>query len=148
MPKKIVIRQAPVQTVFDVHGKIPEFKEAGYDLNVFEDRLKGKKNLLSVGFVDEVPAGYMVSYERWEDGSIYCWLAGVAPEFRRNGIMTRLMAALGKWAKEKGYKKITIKTRNSRRGMLVFLVKNGFNFTHIQPKGRIEESRIMLEKTL
>ena len=148
MPKKIVIRQAPVQTVFDVHMKIPEFKEAGYDLDVFEDRLKGKKHHLSVGFVDEIPAGYMVSYERWEDGSIYCWLAGVAPAFRRCGVMTRLMAALGKWAKEKGYKKITIKTRNNRREMLVFLVKNGFNFTHIQPKGRIEESRIMLEKSL
>jgi ribosomal protein S18 acetylase RimI-like enzyme len=148
MPKKILIRQAPLQTVLDVHGKIPEFKGAGYDLDVFEERLKGKNHLISVGFVDEVPAGYMASYERWEDGSIYCWMAGVDPEFRRHGIMTRLMATLGKWAKEKGYKKITIKTRNNRREMLAFLVKNGFNFTHIKPKSRIEENRIMLEKSL
>jgi GNAT superfamily N-acetyltransferase len=148
MQKKIVIRQAPLQTVLDVHEKIPEFKGAGYDLNVFEDRLKGKSHLISVGFVEEVPAGYMMSYERWADGSIYCWLAGVDPEFRRHGVMTRLMAALGKWAKEKGYKKITIKTRNNRREMLAFLVKNGFNFTHIKSKGRIEENRIMLEKTI
>ncbi len=148
MPKKIVIREAPLQTVLDVHEKIPEFRGAGYDLGVCEDRLKGKDGHLSVVFMDEVPAGYMVAYQRWDDGSVYCWLAGVVPEFRRHGLMTRLMAFLGKYAKRKGYKKITIKTRNSRREMLAFLVKNGFNFTHIQPKSRIEENRIILEKTI
>ena len=148
MKKVIVIRQAPLQTVMDVHGKISEFRGAGYDQAVFEDRLKGKKCLLSVGFIGNAPAGYMVAYERWEDGSIYCWLAGVLPEFRRLGIMTRLMAALEKWAKAEKYKKITIKTRNARREMLAFLVKRGFNFTHIQPKHRMEENRLLLEKVL
>ena len=148
MPKKIVIRQAPPRTVLDVHDKIPEFRGAGYDLSVFEERLKGKKHLFLVGFADEVPAGYMVAYERWGDGSIYCWLAGVIPEFRRHGILTRLMGSLAEWAKGEGYKKIAIKTRNNRREMLAFLVKNGFDFTNVQPKGRVSENRILLEKIL
>ena len=148
MPKKIVIRQASPQTALDVHGKVPEFVGAGYDLSVFEDRLKGEKSHLSVAFVGEAPVGYMASYERWNDGSIYCWMAGVVPEFRHQGLMTRLMADLEKWAKSKGYKKVSVKTRNNHREMLEFLVGNGFDFVRVQPKGKAAENRIFLEKKL
>lgn len=148
MSQKIVIRQAPLSAVMEAHAKIPEFVGAGYDRDAFEERLKGEKSLLSVAFSGKVAAGYMVSYEREEDGSIYCWMAGVAPEFRRNGILTGLMLDLEKWAKAEGYKKVTIKTRNSRREMLMFLVRNGFDITHVQPKGKVSENRILLEKKL
>jgi len=147
MPKKIFIRQVPLGKLMEVHDKIPEFEGAGYDLSAFEERLKGR-NRISVAFAGKVPAGYMASYERSADGSIYCWMAGVVPEYRRNGILTALMDDLEGWAKAEGYKKITIKTRNSRREMLAFLVRNGFDFTHVEPKGKIQENRILLEKRL
>jgi GNAT superfamily N-acetyltransferase len=147
MAMTIGVKPSNLDLVMDVHAKIPEFKGAGYDRGVFEQRLKAKHVLLT-GFAGKTPAGYLAAYERWEDGSIYCWLTGVDPAFRRHGILTKLMASLEQWAKSHGYQKITIKTRNCRREMLSFLVKNGFQFTHVQTKTKISENRILLEKTL
>ncbi len=45
------------------------------------------------------------------------------------------------WAKSKGYNTLKIKTRNNRREMLSFLVKNGFYFISIEPKENIEEKQ-------
>ncbi len=52
------------------------------------------------------------------------------------------------WAKRQGYSKLKIKTRNARREMLSFLVKNGFNFTEVEKKENIIENRINLEKII
>jgi len=50
-------------------------------------------------------------------------MAGVNPNFRKKGILKKLMNYQDNWAKEKGYKKIKIKTRNARREMLSYLIK-------------------------
>lgn len=53
-----------------------------------------------------------------------------------------------KWAKEKHYDKIKIKTRNNRREMLGYLVKYGFFFTEVVQHPNIDDNRILLEKKL
>ena len=73
-------------------------------------------------------------------------MTGVNPLFRRLGILNKLMQHLQDWARNHGYNKIIIKTRNNRREMLSYLVKTGYNFTEVQPQSSIEDNRILLEK--
>ena len=52
------------------------------------------------------------------------------------------------WAKDKGYHILKIKTRNNRREMLSFLIRNGFYFTEVEAKENIKDNRINLQKDI
>ena len=147
MEKDIAIKEDYVDVAVKVNATIVEFGEP-YDNAYFENRYVGKEKLILVAYVDNQPAGYMVSYNKDNDGSFYCWMAGVDPNFRRLGILKKLMDYLIDWVKKRGYKKIMIKTRNNRREMLSFLVKVGFNFVEIQERPLIEDNWILLEKEI
>ena len=75
-------------------------------------------------------------------------MAGVDNNYRRLGALTALMNYQMNWAKKKGYNKLKIRTRNNRREMLSFLVKNGFNFVSVEQRDNITENRINLEHDL
>ena len=60
-------------------------------------------------------------------------------------LLTAMMEYLKNWSKEQGYKNLRIKTRNTRREMLSFLVKNNFNFYEIEAQENIRDNRICLE---
>ena len=75
-------------------------------------------------------------------------MAGVDPEYRRLGILTELMKYQENWAKQKGFITLRIKTRNNRREMLSFLVKNNFNFLNVEKREKVQDNRINLEKSL
>lgn len=53
-----------------------------------------------------------------------------------------------KRAKENWYNKIRIKTRNNKRQMLAYLVKNWFNFVEVVKSEDINDNRILLEKMI
>ncbi len=147
MEKNIVIKEDPIEIAVAVNATITEF-EPRYNKEYFQERLEGKDSLVLVAYVENQPAGYMVSYKKYDDNSFYCWMAGVNPAFRRLGILHKLMQGLFDWAEKHDYKKITIKTRNNRREMLSYLVRAGFNFTEVQPRTPIEDNRILLEKVI
>lgn len=147
MSEEIIIKEAPIKEAVAVNAKIIEFGEP-YDKDYFEKRYAGKDKLILVAYVGDQPAGYIVAYDKFGDGSLYCWMAGVDPQFRRMGILRAMMDHQDGWAKKKGYKKIKIKTRNNRREMLAYFVKHGFLFTEVQPKSDINDNRIILEKNL
>ncbi|MGM5487790.1 MAG: N-acetyltransferase family protein [Nanobdellota archaeon] len=138
------IVEASIEEVVQANARIPEF--GPYDAAYFEDRCADA--LALVAYVDGQPAGYIVSYDRFQDGSLYCWMAGVDPDFRRQGVLSGLMDYQYAWAREQGYTKIRIKTRNTRRKMLSFLVSSGYLFTAVEGYDRVEENRILLEKDL
>lgn len=147
MKNIIVIEEDSIDVAVQVNATIIEFDES-YSKEYFEERYKDKDKLILVAYVDNQPVGYAVAYDRNNDGSFYCWMAGVNPQFRRLGIMKKLMEYLNYWAKNEGYKKITIKTRNNRREMLAFLIKAGFNFIEVQPHPFTEDNRILLERII
>jgi ribosomal protein S18 acetylase RimI-like enzyme len=140
----IEIKEVPIETALIVEKNIPEFTTK-YSKESYEDRLKDKTHLITVAFIDNKPAGYMISYNRYNDGSIYCWMTGVDPNFRKMGLLTQMMEFLKNWSKEKNFNKIKIKTRNSRREMLAYLIKNNFLLTSVEPKEDITENRILAE---
>lgn len=89
--------------------------------------------------------GYLIAYDSG-DSSFYCWLAGVSKEHRRKGALTKMMEYLENWMRKNGYTKLTIKTRNDKREMLKYLVKNDFDFTKVETMPNQKENRIYLEK--
>jgi ribosomal protein S18 acetylase RimI-like enzyme len=147
MSEEIIIKEVPIEEATRVNAKIVEFG-GPYGKDYFEKRYEGKDKLILVAYADGQPAGYIVAYDKFGDGSLYCWMAGVDPAFRRMGILRAMMDHQDSWAKKKGYKKIKIKTRNNRREMLAYLVKHGFLFTEVQVKSDIRDNRILLEKEI
>ncbi len=144
---KISVKEVPIEEAVKVNSTIIEFDES-YSKNYFEERYNGKTHLIIVAYVDDKPTGYIVGYDRFNDGSFYCWMAGVDPKFRKMGVLKALMDYEEKWAKNKGYGKIRIKTRNNRREMLAYLVKYGFLLTEVESRDNIEENRILFEKKI
>ena len=147
MNEEIVVKEVLIEDAVAVNATITEFNEP-YAKEYFEERYGDKEKLIIVAYVSGTAAGYVVSYDRDEDGSFYCWMAGVNPEFRGRGVLKALMDYQEKWAKSKGYGKIKVKTRNNRREMLGYLVKYGFYFTGAEEHSNIEENRIFLEKKI
>jgi GNAT superfamily N-acetyltransferase len=144
----INVNDSTIEDVYKIHLEIPEFRDPDDTLANFKKRLQDKVSLVLAGSVQNQPAGYLIAYDRWSDSSIFCWMAAVKPDFRRKGIFKSLMEYQYRWARDHGYKSIKIITRNSRREMLSYLVKNGFNFLEVDQRPKVEENRIILEKDL
>jgi len=147
MTQKTIVKEVPIEEALKVNATIVEFQEYTKKED-FENRYKDKERLIIVAYLDNQPAGYLVGYDEVSDGSFYCWMGGVNPKFRKQGVFKALMNYQEKWAKIKGYKKIKIKTRNNRREMLAYLVKYGFYFTEVERHPNIEDNRILLEKKI
>lgn len=145
----IEVKEVEIEEAIKVHKNVIEFDELNPTKEHFENRYKDKKHVIIVAYYNNVPVGYIIGYDKFEDGeSFYCWMAGVDINYRRLGALTSLMEYQEKWAREQGYKVLKIKTRNNKRNMLSFLVKNNFYFTSVEQRENIEDNRINLQKNL
>ena len=138
--KEIIVREVDIEEAVKVNKNVLEFDD---NINItkeyFENRYKDTEKLIIVAYYQNQPIGYIIGYDKFKDNkeSFYCWMAGVDYRYRRLGALTALMEYQMNWAKEKGYQNLKIKTRNSRREMLSFLVKNEFNFTSVEEQENI-----------
>lgn len=144
MTDAVLVKEVPIEEAVKVNATIVEFGEA-YSKEYFENRYKGKEPLILGAYLEEKPAGYIVGYDKYEDGSFYCWMAGVNPQFRRKGVLKSLMNYQEQWARNHGYISLKIKTRNNKREMLSYLVKYGFLFRQVIERNDRYENRILLE---
>lgn len=147
MSKDVIVKEASVDEAVKVNSTIIEFAEP-YDRDYMESRYAGKEKLIIVSYIDNEPTGYIIGYDAFDDGSFYCWMAGVNPKYRKMGSLKALMDYEEKWAKDRGYNKIKIKTWNNKRAMISYLVKYGFNFTEVVEYPNIGENRLLLEKEI
>lgn len=148
MKNNIIVKEVPIDEAVKVNRNVIEFDGKDTKAEDFERRYQDKDKLIIVAYYENVPIGYIIGYDRDNDGSFYCWMAGVDNNYRRLGALTSLMNYQMNWAKNKGYTKLKIRTRNNRREMLSFLVKNDFNFVSVENKEDITENRINLEHDL
>ncbi len=142
----IIVKESTVEDALVVNSTINEFDK--YEKEHFESKYKNKDHLILVAYIENKPVGYTISYDKYQDGSFYCWMAGVDTNYRRKGVLKFLMDYLFNWAKVKGYKKIRLKTRNNRREMLSYLIKNGFDFLAVKKMKLIKNYRIFAVKKL
>lgn len=143
----LVIREASLYEIFPAHQAIPEFDSPG-SVEEFQKQLEGKESVLVlVALSDEKPVGYLIGY-REEADAFYVWMSGVVKDFRRKGVLKNLMDIVIEWARKQKFDHVTIKTRNSRRAMLAYLISNGFLIKGVEPRYSAEETRIWLELPL
>jgi len=143
----IKVKETSIDVAVSVHAQIPELPEAPADKKYFTDRYKGKEHLIVCAYDLATPTGYLIGYDKG-DKLFYLWMAGVIPEYRNHGAFTAMIDYMFKWAQKKGYKKIQIKTRNDKREMLKFLVKNDFNFVSVETMPKIGDNRVLMEKEI
>ncbi len=80
--------------------------------------------------------------------SFYRWMAGVNPQHRRKGVLSLIMDYEEEWARKRGYNNIKVKTRNTFRGMLIYVIIYGFNITGVVEVQSGRENWILLTKEI
>ncbi len=131
MNNDVVIKEATLQEIADLEKKIPEFARSN-PVEKLDERIKGRQHLAIIAYVDDKPVGYSLSYNRLDNGALYCWIAAVLPEFRRQGVYKTLAKYRMQWAKDNEFSMLRIKTRNQYREILSFLVQNNWMFDEIK----------------
>lgn len=132
---------------FSIHQQIPEFQIDSTTYKQLNERINNVKHLIIlVAHVDNQPVGYLMGYERYS--SFYTWIAGVLPSHRRHGVFIQLMDRIEQLAKQKNYQLLTIKTRNSFKSMLLFLISHDFKLIDIDKRQSVDTHRLILEKQL
>jgi GNAT superfamily N-acetyltransferase len=139
------IKEISLNNIIKINQMIPEMGEE--TIKSLNERLNGKKYYAFGNYYKKNLVGYLLAYEESKK-KFYVWLAGTIPEYRRKGVMKALMDYVEKMAKEKGFKIVKIKTKNSRRAQLFNLIKREYNITSVEEKEIIKENKINLEKRL
>nr|WP_081943048.1 GNAT family N-acetyltransferase [Cedecea neteri] len=142
----MTVRHASLEEILALYHRLPEFGDCRTVADL-QTRLAANQTSQLIACVNGVPAGFKLGYALGET-EFYSWLGGVLPEFRRDGVAQALLVEQEKWAKEQGYRKLTVKTRNKFRGMLMMLLKNGYQLIEIEPKGDPDDYRLLLQKSL
>jgi len=133
-------RELPV--IVDLFNEV--FRPAR-DLTFFERRLKGRMNpLILLAQVDGRPAGFAIGYEN-KPRTFYCWLIGVLPDFRRAGIASQLMEAMGAWARDNGYRIVRFECFNSQRPMLHLAISQNYDIVGMRFDSDTGQNLIILE---
>lgn len=144
---EFTIKEGSIEEAIEMCNLLPEF-EKPYGKFEFEKRLKEKKYLILICYYYGMPVGFKLGYDRFGDGSFYSWLGGVLPGFRRNGVADRLQIRQEEWAREQGFQRILVKTRNKFQNMIRFLISHGFQIVGCKEKGLITDYRIEMQKEL
>jgi GNAT superfamily N-acetyltransferase len=141
------LREASLAELLWVHQRIPEFSGKA-SLDFYTERLKHRLHLALVAEKGGELLGFKVGYQWDTPATFYSWMGGVIPEFRGKGIATALAEEQERWAKARGFTSVFFKTRNHFPSMIQFGIKRGFKIVDFQPKGVVEDYRIVLHKNL
>lgn len=141
------IKETSLATALGVLEKLPEFDTLKAQEH-YEQMLSGKKSLIICAFEAGEAVACKIGYDRFEDGSFYSWLGGVASDHRQKGLAKALADFQEDWAMHNGFTSIKFKTRNRLKAMLHFALGNGFSIYNVKPREALEDYRIELIKQL
>jgi len=142
----ITIKENTLEDAVIISKQIAEF-DIPYTIDEYQKRLQGN-HLILTAYVDDLPEGFKIGYQRNGDGSFYSWMGGVLGKHRNQGIAGELANYQENWAKNNGYTSIRLKTRKKHEAMKAFSLKRGFIITEEIAKIPEEETRIWMEKQL
>lgn len=143
----IVIKEVNLEEALKVFKRIKEWNrpEAG-TVEYCKNKIGNSNHIILAAYANDENVGYLIGYDK--DDSFYCWVAAVDENYRRMGILTRMMKIFENYAKQLGYDKVTLKTLNNKREMLSYLVKNNWNFTDIIKNENVILNEIIAEKEI
>lgn len=149
-PDELAIQRYTGALPADVEGTVHDLLEAtmGSRHRDLAARLATyPRTLVQVATIDGDPAGVKIAYQD-RPGVLYSWLGGVHPVHRRLGIGRMLMWDQHAWAREHGFRTITMKTRNQWREMLLLAIEEGFVVSGVEHRPEDGELMIQLRKDL
>lgn len=90
--------------------------------------------------------GFKLGYAT-SNKSFYSFLGGVLPEYRKKGLALKMADQQELWCRNNGFKKITTKSMNQFKPMVILNLKNGFEITGTEwdERGKL---KILFEKEL
>ena len=106
------IRTGSVEEAVELAKRIPDFSNP-YNLNS-PDAVLPKLDHVLIAEQDGEPVGFRAGIRHSPD-TFAVWLAGVLPEYRRQGIGGALYRSQKEWLKSQGYRFIRTHARNSNR---------------------------------
>lgn len=130
-----------------VETNIPEFESRASQREKITNRLIDKTSLILVARIDDELAGYKIGYAL-SNQTFYSWLGGVAPQYRRRGIATKLREFQEYWAKESGYTDIEVKSMNKFPSMLQLLISSGYQIHGYEDNNSKNAGKILFNKKL
>lgn len=135
-----------IEEALVVEQSIPEF-DGSRTKSDYVERMGDKPQLILVARDGEVPIGYKVGYEL-EEGMFYSWLGGVQPTYRRLGVAQQLLEMQETWAYHHSYQQLFVKSMNRYPGMLILLIKNGYQIVDMEQKTGSSNVKIVFQKSL
>ncbi len=145
MTHELKITRGESEIALKIALDLEEFTEP-VNLNTFHNRLTQKNAIVLVIYDNDCPAGFKIGYER--NDQFYSWLGGVNKDFRGRGHAKRLLLEMESYAREIGYERLWMKTRNRFESMLHFALKSGFRIIDLEKEGSVLDYRIVLDKKL
>ncbi|MFB6214163.1 MAG: GNAT family N-acetyltransferase [Candidatus Nanohaloarchaea archaeon] len=141
------IEETSFEEVNAIHRQIPEFGEEHLEER-YHDRCPDSDPSRLVARENSEKYGYVVAYDKFGDGSYYVWMAGVKPDYRREGVMSALVERVLEIADSKKYEAVKIKTRNERKAMRHLLINRGFEVCGYNEKENLDRGEIIHIKEL
>lgn len=77
----VSIRHASILELLKIVDLVPECDACKHQRQrEYEECINEKDPLILIALIDEYPAGFLVAYNKYSDGSYYCWRVGVLPQ--------------------------------------------------------------------
>ena len=141
----VIIREGQLDDAVHLMQRIEEFSNIP-DATAIRHRIGDAVHLILTAYVDDEVIGCKAGYAR--EGKFYSWLGAVDARYRTHGIANQLADYQERWARERGFTRLWMKTRNCFPAMLLMAHRRGFRITHIEPRVELSQNRIILEKAL
>ena len=146
----ISIEIGTIQDAIAVEAGIPEFGQARTEedyiarINHRTDLILIAKDISEIG---KRLVGFKVGYALNET-TFYSWVGGVIPGFRRLHLAQQMLEKQEAWVKDQGYKQLDVKSMNKFPGMLMLLIKNGYQIFDIENRLEPDVAKIVFRKVL
>ena len=144
---KLAFHQGTIDDVLVVDAKIPEFVHHHSRAKLSNRLDQAKNHLILIASDAGNPIAYKLGYEVSSD-EFYSWLGGVIPDYRKQGIASKLREMQENWVIEKGYNRISVKSMNQFPAMLSLLIGSGYKISGYEDKGCENSSKIKFIKVL
>lgn len=116
-------------------------------LDFFVERLQTKEDvIINLCYADSDLIAFKLGY-RYNENTLYSWVGGVLPPFRKQGIAQQLMKLQHVKARAKGYQKVRTKSMNRFKPMMILNLKNGFEIVQVYTNDS-QQTKIIFEKQL